>query len=74
MATRKKQFDVPDKAQCSACAYWERMTDDRDMEDDAGLCRRYPPVVLLDDSEPFTIWPITDDVDMCGEYQARLNA
>lgn len=74
MATRKKHVEAVNTAQCSSCAYWDRLPPERDMEDDAGLCRRYPPVVLLDDGEPFTIWPLTDDADMCGEYRARLNA
>lgn len=73
MATRKKQSEMPEQSQCSICAYWERLPPERDMEDDAGLCRRYPPVVLLDNSEPFTIWPLTEDTDMCGEFRARLN-
>lgn len=74
MATRKKVIEATDRAQCSQCAYWERLPPERDMEDDAGLCRRYPPVVLLDNSDPFTIWPLTDETDMCGEYRARMNA
>lgn len=73
MATRKKQAEMPEQSQCSSCAYWERLPAEREMEDDTGLCRRYPPVVLLDGSDPFTIWPLTDDVDLCGEFRARLN-
>lgn len=74
MATQKNKQDADGQAQCSSCAHWIRLPPERDMEDDAGFCRRYPPVVLSDNGEPFTVFPLTDEDDQCGEYRARFNA
>jgi hypothetical protein len=27
-----------------------------------------------DDDGPFSLWPLVDQTDVCGEWRARLNA
>lgn len=36
-----------------------------------GDCRRYPPVFLATDEEELAEFPLTRDVDWCGEYADR---
>lgn len=47
---------------CSDCAYWEPI------DDDAGQCRRNAPRPRAVDTG--WRWPITNDDDWCGEWEA----
>lgn len=54
---------------CENCRFWARAH-----SAGIGICRRYPPVVLLGTREPLTIEterPLTRPPDWCGEWQER---
>jgi hypothetical protein len=48
---------------CGNCAHWEGNS-----EGTAGFCLRFPPVVIVDDEEACTVWPITESTERCGEH------
>lgn len=61
---------------CETCRFWHppRLW----KNDEAGLCRRYPPVARgtwhPDDELSIyesTFYPLTADVEWCGEWQAK---
>ena len=80
MATRKKADPKPAKPaesrpSCATCAYWIRDERHSAMDATDGDCRRYPPQMMFSESEgPFSLWPLVEDSDVCGEYRGRLNA
>ena len=74
------------QATCSICRYYYK-TRDREIAEDqgvewevfgeTGICRRYPPVVIMEirdgDSrrgEEFSVWPEVSADNWCGEYAA----
>ena len=50
---------------CKDCFHWEKT----DKLANKGECHRYPPKPL--ESGGF-LWPITDDLDWCGEYDPKV--
>lgn len=52
------------RALCKDCAYFEL---DGYVKPN-GRCKRYPPVVLVDDHAIFSVWPEVDAEDYCGEF------
>ena len=80
MATRRKADPKPakpvnDRPSCATCAYWIRDARHSGMESTDGDCRRYPPQMMFSENEgPFSLWPLVEHSDCCGEYRGRLNA
>ncbi len=69
---------------CGECAYWRmfcKAGQRADVDEDRGVCRRYPPVldpdfVRMNESEPTddpNVWisPVTVSDEFCGEWKAR---
>ena len=69
---------------CHNCKYWEGARRRVNIEDDEGLCRRYPPVIdtprmnyytlmgdAPEDASSWTAWAqtITLGDDWCGEWK-----
>lgn len=57
--------------QCSNCSYWDAL------DGNDGLCRRMPPMVVLDDEDEWVSkWPETLASNWCGEFEmnARFEA
>jgi len=54
---------------CELCKFWYEIVE----LDKAGLCKRFPPCILLDeDKENFiTVRPRTNFDDWCGEFEKR---
>lgn len=52
---------------CKEC----RFLGDCDEED--GVCRRYPPKVILTDEGEATAFPVVDLTWWCGEFSRRVN-
>lgn len=75
MATKKKpEPKVADRACCATCAYWIRDKRHTGMDGTDGDCRRYPPQMMFSENEgPFSLWPLVEDSDACGEWRARMN-
>jgi hypothetical protein len=71
----RDEGERPDR--CGTCRWWGGWPDD-----DAGLCRRYPPAFGAREMEPGEVeaghlaadrgfWPVTDSDDWCGEWRPR---
>ena len=54
---------------CDNCKFWKK----RDENSTDGFCKRSAPVPKIDSSSTscFAVWPITNNVDWCGEFQLR---
>lgn len=56
---------------CSLCRFFRRFTEDKTRL--VGICRRLPPIVLLDkDGDPLSVWPMVDDANFCGEFVGAM--
>lgn len=55
---------------CASCRFWNRSEDDAQNRRERA-CRCHPPSVLVDAAsfEAYTVWPMTQPDDWCGEYQ-----
>ncbi len=51
---------------CDDCRYWSAPPTGKTV----GECRRYPPVVLAEQSDE---WPWTGATDWCGEFVALVD-
>lgn len=58
---------MPDKQRCETCRWWDTSTTSASNPDVTAMCRRRPPAV--DDRTGLAMWPMTEDVDWCGEWQ-----
>ncbi len=76
MATKKKPEPAEaSRISCATCAYWVRDQRHSGMEASDGDCRRYPPQMMFSENEgPFSLWPLVEINDACGEWRARMNA
>ena len=56
--------------QCLFCRHFRA-----DIEDADGLgeCRRYPPVVVSDEDGPYSVFPLIDEDQVCGEFSRKVN-
>lgn len=56
--------------QCLVCAHFLA-----DVEDEEGLgqCRRYPPVVVADENGPYSVFPLIDEEQACGEFAGKVS-
>ena len=52
------------KDNCKNCRFWD------DTGGGQGDCHRYPPHVV-DRLDKLDLWPVTMDLDWCGEHQRR---
>jgi hypothetical protein len=41
-------------------------------KDELGLCKRYPPVVVVIEDDPVSTFPAVERDEICGEYAIRL--
>ena len=63
---------------CNDCFFWEEFWRANESPYAArGICRRYAPRPIIkskisDDGELNVEWPITDDVDFCGEHRPSI--
>lgn len=74
---KKKVVEIiaaPEGVNCSTCAYWIRDARHVGMEAQDGDCRRHPPQMMYSENEgPFSLWPLVEITDFCGEWRARMN-
>lgn len=56
---------MSNEKQCKTCRFWAVVPSD----DDVGTCRRYAPKP----GEGIRPWPLTDDIDWCGEWQGYMD-
>lgn len=55
------------KPDCSVCIYFRKH--DKKTDTVIGICRRYPPQIVIDnDGDPMSLWPLVDDQNFCGEF------
>lgn len=54
---------------CATCRCWVA-----EPGVDAGLCKRFPPAVLVVADELTSAYPSTGPDDICGEYARRLQS
>lgn len=66
MATKKKPVDDPQS--CASCRFFLR-----NQVDDAGYCRRTPPVVIVLMDEIYSEQPMTLENEWCGCYERRTH-
>lgn len=53
---------------CASCRHWKEQTETGDPKQ-WGTCHRYPPTVhYSDDDGAFSMWPILESDERCGEY------
>jgi hypothetical protein len=53
---------------CKTCVFFFS----RNMVSGIGVCRRYPPTVVPDDSgNNYAEWPSLSDSQWCGEYKEK---
>jgi hypothetical protein len=55
---------------CERCRHWHELTETRD-EERHGLCRRFPPIPVMDEEGVTSIYPFTAPDETCGEYGAQ---
>lgn len=56
---------------CQNCFYCR----DYDKRDDAGFCKRFPPVYVADEAgETMLTYPVVNSTDWCGEYRQKLSS
>lgn len=58
------------KERCDNCRFWKSI---RVMGDhgEKGLCRRFPPAVIVQETIPRPIMPNTYEGAWCGEWQQK---
>jgi hypothetical protein len=54
---------------CTNCRFF--LLDDP--KDDAGYCRRNPPVSVVDDEGGGWTFPVVVPAEWCGQYQRKVN-
>ncbi len=57
-------------ADCAGCIHWDRHAHQTD-DIDRGDCRRFPPVLVMLESVPVSIFPMTEEFNRCGEWKAK---
>jgi hypothetical protein len=64
--------ETDDALECQTCRFWH------EIRKDYGECRRLPPPPIQVRSDDVaattrlrTLWPVTQDIDFCGEFSAR---
>lgn len=58
---------------CQWCRWWdEYVPDDAGNDADRGECRLHAPLDL--DGDGLAMWPVTDQVDWCGEFDLSVDA
>jgi len=55
---------------CTNCRHFERAKSETEEALDFGECRFYPPVMLVLNDEPTSMFPIVDELSVCGQYKA----
>lgn len=54
--------------QCLFCEHFRA-----DVEGDGlGECRRFPPVVVADEEGPYSMFPLIEEVEVCGEFKRKV--
>lgn len=60
----------PDDRDCANCKHFKERTESGDQER-YGTCHRYPPqMVPSPEGEPYSLFPICEPTDHCGEFAA----
>jgi hypothetical protein len=59
---KKKAVSTRVSEYCGNCRFFME-------QEDVGICRRYPPAILNDGDAAFTVHPIVDATEWCGEHQ-----
>jgi hypothetical protein len=65
---RKKPIPDDCMPKCATCAFIQT-----EPGQDAGYCRRYPPVVVSSEEGEYSAFPVVEMIDFCGEYRRRTN-
>ena len=53
---------------CEDCKWWTR----RPNSESVGTCHKLLPIVKIDDyGDEYWHWPITSDIDWCGEFKPK---
>lgn len=68
MTKKKKVQDEDWMPKCESCAFFNC-----EPKDEAGPCRRYPPVVIQLDGDFETAIPIVHRKEWCGEFVRKIN-
>jgi hypothetical protein len=76
MSDTRNFFNLSDStvgAACGCCRFWEQT--ERSPGINMGECRRYAPrqAVKEDTESAYTVWPLTDSADWCGEFKEGLS-
>lgn len=50
---------------CSNCVYWNNHASS------GGVCKRYPPKIVVVNGDSKSQWPITKSNDTCGEFKSK---
>ena len=59
--------------ECRTCKYWiEDITAIPTTGRRIGLCKRYPPVIIVTPPNVQPMRPVTEISDTCGEYVGKL--
>lgn len=59
---------------CKNCRYW-KLVDVKDNKVEIGACNRFPPSVSVNENEEsFSLRPITDWNEFCGEFELKLDS
>lgn len=61
----KKKPEVVDIETCASCRFFLL----EDPKDEAGICRRFPPVIISTDEGATVSQPASFPTDWCGEYK-----
>lgn len=64
-AKRKKSEPIAPPQQCANCRFWRLIEQN-------GECRLNPPVVTTEGESNYTMRPMTEPDDWCGQHQGTL--
>ncbi|MGE5650955.1 MAG: high-potential iron-sulfur protein [Bacillota bacterium] len=65
---KKKPIPEDCMPRCGSCVFYQA-----DPGDEAGYCRRFPPVVLPDEGGNSSAYPVVIPDDWCGEFTRKVN-
>jgi hypothetical protein len=55
---------------CTNCAHFRRAPSETAEEQDFGECRAHPPLLIVVDDEPVSMYPLVTADEYCGEHRA----
>ena len=60
----------PSENSCEECKWWDRRGD----RPERGECHRNSPLPIHGESKVAAWWPVTDDFEWCGDFEAKEKA